>query len=557
MSTQTKPDADQRTRFFRLLWIGTLLVGALLRISGLFSSLEYDEIWTLESFAPQPLSVIFTDLALPNNHPLNTLGVKLCIACFDNPCLIRLPALLTGLGSLLLFPVVAFLWTRRRGAALAATFFFAFSHMAIGYAAQARGYGLQLFFLLLFCAGLQLSGRYRPKRYRHLPEAMVFLGGAGAVLTLPTSILYLAPAALLGWHCWRKRPFPCQPLKIVLAAGVVLTAGWYLLNYHALRAAQVWGTPVTGAGQFLTLVSDTLLHLNGPVVLLLASAGILLRFRRAWPLLVITAIPFLSAIATNAGGVRVYLPLVVPGALLAGMGLEAIYRRFSAKRRRLAAGFTICLVGLFLLNWYDTAPQYKAQDWFSLYDQIRKLSPEYMIALDAGDGYPYTWNNMPNAYKDYDLRLRNTMSQRELISFLPPNHLNGTDRHGASQRFQLNFRPEPEQQELGGFRVCRYRLTELRETPRPHSVILLVLRPLPVEVLRQYTSAIHQAYPEVLNLNPWLASAITVRGNVYQGCTLLFRCDDPSRLDWSALRSRVPGAVGIYQITPADGKNQK
>ncbi|WP_302453685.1 hypothetical protein [Victivallis vadensis] len=415
MSTQTKPDAGQRTRFFRLLWIGTLLVGALLRISGLFSSLEYDEIWTMENFAPKPLSVIFTDLALPNNHPLNTLGVKLCIACFDNPCLIRLPALLTGLGSLLLFPVVAFLWTRRRGAALAATFFFAFSHMAIGYAAQARGYGLQLFFLLLFCAGLQLSGRYRPKRYRHLPEAMVFLGGAGAVLTLPTSILYLAPAALLGWHCWRKRPFPCLPLKIVLAAGVVLTAGWYLLNYHALRAAQVWGTPVTGAGQFLTLVSDTLLHLNGPVVLLLASAGILLRFRRAWPLLVITAIPFLSAIATNAGGVRVYLPLVVPGALLAGMGLEAIYRRFSAERRRLAAVFTICLVGLFLLNWYVSTPQYKAQDWFSLYDQIRKLSPEYMIALDAGDGYPYTWNNMPNAYKDYDLRLRNTMSQREKI----------------------------------------------------------------------------------------------------------------------------------------------
>lgn len=271
----------------------------------------------------------------------------------------------------------------------------------------------------------------------------------------------------------------------------------------------------------------------------------------------ITAIPFLSAIATNAGGVRVYLPLVVPGALLAGMGLEAIYRRFSAERRRLAAVFTICLVGLFLLNWYVSTPQYKAQDWFSLYDQIRKLSPEYMIALDAGDGYPYTWNNMPNAYKDYDLRLRNTMSQRELISFLPPNHLNGTDRHGASQRFQLNFQPEPEQQELGGFRVCRYRLTELRETPRPHSVILLVLRPLPVEVLRQYTSAIYQAYPEALNLNPWLASTITVRGNVYQGCILLFRCDDPSRLDWSALRSRVPDAVGIYQITPADGKNQK
>lgn len=557
MDTQTKPDAGQRTRCFRLLWIGTLLVGALLRISGLFSSLEYDEIWTLESFAPQPLSVIFTDLALPNNHPLNTLGVKLCIACFDNPCLIRLPALLAGLGSLLLFPVVAFLWTRRRSAALAATFFFAFSHMAIGYAAQARGYGLQLFFLLLFCAGLQLSGRYRPKHYHYLPEAMVFLGGAGAVLTLPTSILYLAPAVLLGWHCRRKRPFPCLPLKVVLATGVVLTAGWYLLNYHALRAAQAWGTPVTGAGQFLTLVSDTLLYLNGPVVLLLASAGILLRFRRAWPLLTIVAIPFLSAIATNAGGFRVYLPLVVPGALLAGMGLEAIYRRFSVKRRRLAAVFTICLAGLFLLNWYDTAPQYKAQDWFGLHDRIRKLSPEYMIALDAGGGYPYTWNNMPGAYKDYDLRLRNTMSQRELISFLPPNYLNGIDRHGASQGLQLNFRPEPEQQKQGGFRVCRYRLTKLTGAPLPDSIVLLLLHPVQLEVLREYTREIHQAYPEALNLNPWLTYPITNHGKVYRGSTLIFRCGDPSRLDWSALRSRVPDAVGIYQITPADGKNQK
>ena len=59
----------------------------------------------------------------------------------------------------------------------------------------------------------------------------MFLGGAGAVLTLPTSILYLAPAALLGWHCWRKRPFPCLPLKIVLAAGAVLTAAHHLWQW--------------------------------------------------------------------------------------------------------------------------------------------------------------------------------------------------------------------------------------------------------------------------------------------------------------------------------------
>ena len=176
------PDTSKR-KVFRLLWFGVLLIGIAARLTLLNAGLEYDEIWTLCNFAPLPLSRIFTDLALPNNHPLNTLGVKLCASLFSPPWTIRLPALLAGIGSLLLMPLIAFLWSRRRITAWIATLIFALCHPAFLYAQQARGYSLQLFFLMLFAAGFLLAGKFRPRHHRFLPETLVFFGGAGSILT--------------------------------------------------------------------------------------------------------------------------------------------------------------------------------------------------------------------------------------------------------------------------------------------------------------------------------------------------------------------------------------
>ncbi len=556
LDTPTAPKPSNSSLIQNRIWIGLILIGVALRISGLFNSLEYDEIWTMENFAPKSLPEIFTDLALPNNHPLNTLGVKLCITCFNLPYLIRLPALLASFGSLLLFPIVAFLWTQNRRKALIAFFFFTFSHMAIGYATQARGYELQLFFLLLFSTGLQLSGHYRPQRYPWLPETLVFLGGAGAVLTLPTSILYLAPIALIGIWNWWKNPFPCAKLKAVLATGIALTAGWYLMNYHALRAAQVWGAPIKSINDFFSFVGNTSLHLNGYVVLALAIISIILCFQRSWMLLVIIAVPFLSAIATNAGGVRVYLPMVVPGALLAGMGVDEIIQRLRLGKNQIAIAITALICLTFLADWYLNSSKYKAQNWYNLYEQIHTLPTETMIALDAGDGFPYTWNNSPVAYKDYDQRLRDMHPHREIVSFLPPNLLNGTDQHGASQEFHLNLPSEPAQTIFNGFKVCHYRLEEV-DIPPESSDLLLILRPLPVDTGRSCIAKILEAYPSALVLNPWLAPSVTLDNIVYRGWVFIFHCNDPGRLDWNALRRHISAALAIYQIHTDSEKNEK
>ena len=62
-----------------ILGITLLLVlsGIALRLYGLRTrNLEYDEIWTFAHYVKLPLREIFTELAVPNNHPLNTLFIK-------------------------------------------------------------------------------------------------------------------------------------------------------------------------------------------------------------------------------------------------------------------------------------------------------------------------------------------------------------------------------------------------------------------------------------------------------------------------------------------------
>ena len=546
---------SQKKKVFRLLWFGVLLIGLAARFTLLGSGLEYDEIWTLNNFAPLPLSQIFTDLALPNNHPLNTLGVKLCASLFDSPWTIRLSALLAGIGSLLLMPLIAFLWSRRRIAAWIATLIFALCRPVFLYAQQARGYSIQLFFLMLFAAGFLLAGKFRPKRHRFLPETMVFLGGAGAILTLPTSILYLGIITLIGYFFCRKLPFSRLPLRKVLIVGMVLSALWYAINYQALQAARVWGVPVTGIRQFLELISDSMLQLNGPAVLLLAFIGILLCFRRAWPLLFFYLAAFGSALATNAGGARVYLPLTVPTAILAGMGAEAISRRMRT-RLHSPSWFSPALLLLFTLllfwNWNQNAKSWPVRDWHLLHDEILRFAQQELFALDAGDGYPYRWNNRA-ASEDYHRRLLDTSPERTLISFLRPGELNGIDVTGGSRPLRLSQNYAATTEKLqSGFSICRYRLLEVFNTPPTKSDLLIVIRPLPNELRHYYIQEIYQAYPGLLFLNSWLTLPFSFGKQSRQAATLILHCEDPAHFDWKSFRNRIPGAVSIYRILPEE-----
>ena len=125
-----------------------VIAGLILRIQGLFHTLEYDEIWTLQTFLDQSLRRIFSDFDLPNNHPLNTVAV--CLAYFGKECAwtVRLGAFFASLGTII---AGYFLGRRLAGrqtgflTALALAILPAFT--AQGY--TARGYSGQLLLLLL------------------------------------------------------------------------------------------------------------------------------------------------------------------------------------------------------------------------------------------------------------------------------------------------------------------------------------------------------------------------------------------------------------------------
>ena len=74
-----------------------LLIAAVLRLPGLSGEWQYDEIWTLLNFTELGIFQILTDVSLPNNHPVNTLIIKLLKNISEVPQLIRLGVFCTGL----------------------------------------------------------------------------------------------------------------------------------------------------------------------------------------------------------------------------------------------------------------------------------------------------------------------------------------------------------------------------------------------------------------------------------------------------------------------------
>ncbi len=543
----TENRRDLPKRLVRNLLLALLFAGVLLRIAGIASPLDYDEIWTLTHFAPMPAMQIFQDLALPNNQPLNTLGVKWMASLTDTAYLIRVPALLAGLGSLLLFPFIAFYLCRSRRGAIAATAIFAVSQPAVAYAQQARGYSIQLFFLLLFAAGLIADRHFRPKRFPRLPEAAVLLGGAGAVLTLPTSILYLAPMGL-WWLCVRRHELrKHRPMLVALGAGAVLTLLWYLLNYQAFRAGQVWGIPITSAEGFFRFVGETVWKLETPLVLFFFAVGFLTSFRRARWFALLIAIPLLAALATNGGGARTYLPLVACFAIPAGMGVEALCRRFGS--RGIAAPILLLAVTAGFVAENRLRPDVWApRDWIALFERVRQLPLEALAVLPASDGYPYGWNNGDNALSDQSLRLDNRAVDRALASIGGNGEVSGIDGRGSQVAFA--FAPgtaTPEIVDYAGEPVYCRRI-RLTEAPPPEGGdFVAIIGPAPLTLFRKLQETLGEAYPAALRLNPWLQpQARLPNGEVLTAGMWIFHLE-PGRKEF------LPGSprnVRFYRILP-------
>ena len=97
-------------RFWKLYWKKLLLLlflfALVIRTGNFFAALDYDEIWTMTYFSTKGIKAIFTELALPNNQPVNSLLVKGAMMMELPLWGIRLHSLIAGvLAVMLMVPI--------------------------------------------------------------------------------------------------------------------------------------------------------------------------------------------------------------------------------------------------------------------------------------------------------------------------------------------------------------------------------------------------------------------------------------------------------------------
>lgn len=524
-----------RSKYFFGLAALITLGGLALRSTSLGGSLEYDEIWTLDFYASKSLGTIFTDLALPNNHPLNSLLVKLT-AIGKNSVSIRLGAWLAGVLTIPAAGYFAWLVSRRRRAALWTMALIALSAPLAAYSQLARGYSLQLFLLFIFGIGALWLWR---GQYRLAAYFAIAIGAIGSMLTLSTSILTLLPAgALLAAALIRRGRYRD------LAAGVVpglFTLFWYWLNFDQFRAGQAWGIPFHSAADYFQWFNAVLNQLGVyPLAFVFAIiAGSFCWRRYVFALWLTGVFPLLAAPLTRGGPPRAYFALIAIWAVLAG----SVAAMPALARRRF---FLILFALLPLWSYFDNLPNWRPTDYYALFDTARRLPPQQLVVYSATASNPLAWNNRPEAYKDFINRLLCRDRERELLMVDGSGGLNGVDSNGAEKTLSFPVPGKPYRlNDLSGELYC---LEELRTAPAAGEIVVAVIRPIPdaamvavMEYLKVYGW---------LKLNCFLTCEFTPKGTLLRYALLAVRVDNPKLLNWEKLLAETRGALSFYRVKP-------
>ncbi len=536
---------NRRKKRFCLLILGLTGLAALFRFFRLDAALEYDEIWTLENYASASLKVIFTELALPNNHPLNSLAVKLTAFSGGAPQWIRLVPFLAGVLAVPLAGAAAFGLWKRRSAALWSMFFVAVLPQAVFYSQQARGYSLQLFFLLVFTAGL-FAARRRPVA----GCAGILLGAAGAMLTLPTSAFYLAAIGSAGLYRCRKDYRNRLPAAFSLAAAGAGSLIWVLVNLKSFEANRSWGSPIDSFGDLFSFLIDTAGQNLPYPVLFGALTALLLGFRRSRPLLWLWGCLTVSAVAFNAGPPRTYLPLAAATALTAGYGIDLLLRRFPGSRKYLAACFVLAALAALAAAYRQPYP-----DWYAIHRTIRELPPEITVVFPANDSNPLAWNNAPGSYREQLRRIAPLPpghAERKLLVVSRDGSMTGSTSSGAETKIPLSVPGIPV--ELDAMHGMLYGLEKLDGPPAAGTPFLAFIRPLPEPEAKKLLRIL-SAGQECLFLNFWLCTPVTENDILYRYYLAGGIAGEPEKTGWDAFLHEKPGATALYRIVPA-GKSR-
>ena len=493
---------------YRILFCAILIAALGVRLLMFLGPMEYDEIWSL-GYVDKSVGAILTDLATPNNHPLNSLFMKVWLSCpeiAELPQLTRLHSLIFGMLSVTLTGMLALGIFRSRAAALFSMLFLAFDAAAVFYSDQARGYSTQLFFLLCFANGLVWSGKLRKfLPWKYLPEAAIVVGALGAVLSVPSAPIFLA-AMLIAGRLYRRKT-PEASLLIAIGVAWALVAVYLGINQAALREAQTkFGTRFTDFSQwmgFLFMILQDFFALGVvPFLLVLLATD-----RRRGMLLGFCALAIVgSAAFVSAGPSRVYLPLCVLVALGCGRGAHALLTvALCGNNRKLAKIIAVAAVFLAVFGCYQLYDTWHITDYYGWLNAGQSMPPEYLNVYPATSSYPLWWNSdRKKLEQDQVTRaIFDNGGTRRLLCFgIEPGHINGANpkaKDGSMPQEDRELSVKGTPKLLSGFKAVEYKLYPAAEA-RPGEGFIVVL-PLG-DGARATVKALHDSGCDLLILNP-------------------------------------------------------
>ena len=399
MTEDEKKVAIRRNRaIMLLLFCFVAMIG--LRLMNIQSqSPEYDEIWTVLHYVDIPVGRILSDVATPNNHVLNSLGIKFFSGWIPNQVVaMRLPALLAFAGLfLLLLRAVLKLYSDKavRGAVMAAVLL---DGMILHYAETARGYSLQVFFVFGLLFSL-LCFNSENGRNRIFNSVMWLLCAIGSCLSVSSGIIFAA--VLTGLWLLLFLPFRDGIAKIwkeyraLIVSGVLFSLFvliWYGGNYSQFAQGRSnFGESFTSIGQYL-IYSFNILWTTGllwPLLILFAGIAVFRREAQVRVCLLSAGavlMVLISALFTKGGPPRVYLPLIPVAMFGAGFVLDFILQRYEKIKK---AGLAVFLSVLALSACFSETRRVAAADpdIGAIYNEVKKVPPQVFVVHRPTDLY--------------------------------------------------------------------------------------------------------------------------------------------------------------------------
>lgn len=396
------PQALRRRKLFLLVCLAVFAFLTVIRVMNILEKApEYDEIWTVQHYRNIPVRAVFSDVSTPNNHVLNTLGVRFFLSAipYNNRNLaMRMTALLAYCGLFLVLLRASLLLLKNDAARGGVLIVVLLNGMMLHYAETARGYSLQSLFLFGLFFSL-LCFQFRPPENRLFNAVMWLLCAVGACLSVSSGVLYVA--LLTGLWGILYVPFRegakgiWQEYRSLILAGLLFSGfvlAWYGFNYSKFAAGRAaFGESFRSPAQYCSYcfkaARDTGLIWVLPC---LAVCGVLLRGKRQWRLCALTGgaivLAFASALLTKGGPARIYLPLLAPAVFAIGAAAD-VWLTDSRKLRRAAPWILFVLAAVCIFFSDRMRRRVADPNMAVIFQEVAKLDPHMFVSYKSTDLY--------------------------------------------------------------------------------------------------------------------------------------------------------------------------